>query len=61
MVILVNFSYCSGSLSWGFYRDYIFAVFVGSLSLMDNHLHLLLRIDPEVASNIQIAEAIEAE
>ena len=30
--------------------DQIFAVSVGGFSLMDNHLHLLLRIDPEVAS-----------
>ena len=32
--------------------DQIFAVSVGgfSFSLMDNHLHLLLRIDPDVAS-----------
>jgi hypothetical protein len=27
----------------------IFAVFVGGFSVMNNHLHLLLRLDPEVA------------
>ena len=29
----------------------IFAVGVGGFSVMDNHLHLLLRLDPEVAAN----------
>ena len=28
----------------------IFALGVGGFSVMDNHLHLLLRLDPEVAS-----------
>jgi len=31
--------------------DQIIAVSVGGFSLMDNHLHLLLRIDPEVGRN----------
>jgi len=31
--------------------DSIFAVSVAGFSLMDNHLHLLLRIDPEVAES----------
>ena len=29
--------------------DAIFAVSVGGFSIMDNHLHLLLRVDPETA------------
>ena len=39
--------------------DQIFAISVGGFSLMDNHLHLLLRIDPDVAkgwSDIEVAE-----
>ena len=39
--------------------DQIFAVSVGGFSLMDNHLHLLLRIDPEVASNWSDSEVVE--
>jgi hypothetical protein len=31
-------------------RDQIFAVSVGGFRLMDNHLHLPLCIDPEVAN-----------
>ncbi len=37
----------------------IFAVSVGGFSLMDNHLHLLLRIDPEVASSWTESEVVE--
>ena len=37
----------------------IFAVSVGGFSLMDNHLHLLLRIDPEVASRWTDSEVVE--
>jgi REP element-mobilizing transposase RayT len=29
----------------------VFAVAVGGFSLMDNHLHVLLRLDPAVARN----------
>lgn len=39
--------------------DAIFAISVGGFSVMDNHLHLLLRLDPEVAkswSNIEVVE-----
>ena len=39
--------------------DAIFAVSVGGFSLMDNHLHLLLRIDPDTAkgwSDTEVAE-----
>ena len=39
--------------------DAIFAVSVGGFSLMDNHLHLLLRIDPDTAkgwSDTDVAE-----
>ena len=39
--------------------DTIFAVSVGGFSLMDNHLHLLLRIDPDIAkgwSDTEVAE-----
>ena len=39
--------------------DAIFAVSVGGFSLMDNHLHLLLRIDPDTAkgwSDTELAE-----
>ncbi len=39
--------------------DQIFAVSVGGFSLMDNHLHLLLRIDPDLAkgwSDTEVAE-----
>ncbi len=39
--------------------DEIFAVSVGGFSLMDNHLHLLLRIDPEVASAWSDSEVVE--
>lgn len=31
--------------------DAIFAVSVGGFAVLDNHLHLLLRLDPEVAKN----------
>ena len=37
----------------------IFAVSVGGFSLMDNHLHLLLRIDPDVASSWTDSEVVE--
>ena len=39
--------------------DAILAVSVGGISLMDNHLHLLLRIDPDIAkgwSDTEVAE-----
>ena len=39
--------------------DQIFAVSVGGFSLMDNHLHLLLRIDPEVANGWSDSEVVE--
>jgi hypothetical protein len=39
--------------------DQIFAVFVSGFSLMDNHLHLLLRIDPEVANGWSDSEVVE--
>ena len=39
--------------------DQIFAVSLGGFSLMDNHLHLLLRIDPEVASGWSDTEVVE--
>ena len=39
--------------------DQIFAVSVGGFSLMDNHLHLLLRIDPDVASGWSDIEVVE--
>ena len=39
--------------------DQVFAVSVGGFSLMDNHLHLLLRIDPEVALGWSDAEVVE--
>ncbi|MEQ1830329.1 MAG: hypothetical protein ABL921_30510 [Pirellula sp.] len=39
--------------------DQIFAVSVGGFSLMDNHLHLLLRIDPDVASGWSDTEVAE--
>ena len=39
--------------------DSIFAVSVGGFSVMDNHLHLLLRIDPEVAQNWSDGEVVE--
>jgi len=39
--------------------DSIFAISVGGFSVMDNHLHLLLRIDPEVASGWTDAEVVE--
>ena len=39
--------------------DQIFAVSVGGFSLMDNHLHLLLRIDPEVALGWSDSEVVE--
>ena len=39
--------------------DQIFAVSVGGFSLMDNHLHLLLRIDSEIASGWSDTEVAE--
>ncbi len=39
--------------------DQIFAVSVGGFSLMDNHLHLLLRIDPEVVNGWSDTEVAE--
>ena len=39
--------------------DQIFAVSVGGFSLMDNHLHLLLRIDPDVAKGWSDTEVVE--
>ena len=39
--------------------DQIFAVSVGGFSLMDNHLHLLLRIDPDIASGWSDTEVVE--
>ena len=39
--------------------DQIFAVSVGGFSLMDNHLHLLLRIDPEVVNGWSDTEVVE--
>jgi hypothetical protein len=36
----------------------IFAVGVGGFSVMDNHLHLLLRLDPEVASGWSDEEVV---
>ena len=39
--------------------DQIFAISLGGFSLMDNHLHLLLRIDPDIAkgwSDTEVAE-----
>ncbi len=38
--------------------DAIFAISVGGFSVMDNHLHLLLRIDPEVARNWSAEEVV---
>ncbi len=39
--------------------DGIFAVSVGGFSVMDNHLHLLLRLDPEVSASWSNAEVVE--
>jgi hypothetical protein len=39
--------------------DTIFAVSVGGFSVMDNHLHLLLRLDPNVAENWTSKEIVE--
>ena len=39
--------------------DQIFADSVGGFSLMDNHLHLLLRIDPDVAKGWSDTEVVE--
>lgn len=39
--------------------DAIFAVSVGGFSVMDNHLHLLLRLDPEMAKNWTNKEVID--
>lgn len=39
--------------------DAIFAVSVGGFSIMDNHLHLLLRIDPEVAKGWSSEEVLK--
>ena len=38
--------------------DAIFAVSVGGFSVLDNHLHLLLRIDPEVAKTWSDLEVV---
>ncbi len=39
--------------------DAIFAVSVGGFAVMDNHLHLLLRIDPDVAKSWSAEEVID--
>ena len=39
--------------------DQIFAISVGGFSLMDNHLHLLLRIDPDLAKGWSDTEVVE--
>ena len=39
--------------------DAIFAVSVGGFSVMDNHLHLLLRLDPEVAKQWSAEEVVD--
>ena len=39
--------------------DQIFAVSVGGFSLMDNHLHLLLRIDPDLAKAWSDEEVVQ--
>jgi hypothetical protein len=39
--------------------DAIFAVSVGGFSVMDNHLHLLLRLDPEVAKSWTNKEVVD--
>jgi REP element-mobilizing transposase RayT len=39
----------------------IFAVGVGGFSVMDNHLHLLLRLDPDVAPEWGVARACTVE
>ncbi len=39
--------------------DTIFAVSVGGFSVMDNHLHLLLRLDPNVAKSWSAREVVE--
>jgi len=39
--------------------DSVFAVSVGGFSVMDNHPHLLVRIDPDVASGWTDAEVVE--
>ncbi len=36
----------------------IFAIGVGGFSLMDNHFHLLLRLDPEVAAEWSDEEVV---
>ena len=38
--------------------DAIFAVSVGGFSIMDNHLHLLLRLDPNVANSWSAEEVV---
>jgi REP element-mobilizing transposase RayT len=37
----------------------IFAVAVGGFSVMDNHLHVLLRLDPEVAQEWSDLEVVQ--
>ena len=39
--------------------DAIFSVSVGGFSVMDNHLHLLLRLDPDAAKTWEDQEVIE--
>jgi hypothetical protein len=39
--------------------DAIFAVSVGGFSVLDNHLHLLLRLDPEIAKNWTDREVVD--
>jgi REP element-mobilizing transposase RayT len=39
----------------------IFAVAVGGFSVMDNHLHVLLRLDPDVAEAWSDEEVVETE
>ncbi len=37
----------------------IYAVSVGSYAILDNHFHILLRLDPDVAANWTAAEVVE--
>jgi REP element-mobilizing transposase RayT len=39
----------------------IFAVAVGGFSVMNNHLHVLLRLDPDVAEAWSDEEVVETE
>ena len=39
--------------------DSIFAISVGGFAVLDNHLHLLLRIDPDAAKNWSAEEIVE--